>query len=229
MSDVALPTNFKTPKFEKYKGSSCPRVHLAMYCQKMAAYIHQDKILVHCFQDSLTGAVLNWYVNLEKGRDLVEAFVRQYKYNEDMMPDRSRLQNLSKTESKAFKDYGQRWRELAAHVKLPLTEKEMVSMFIETLPSSFYDKAVGSVASNFADLSGLKRGWITSNLTSPGRKPVQERRKGETNAIIIDPSKSYSQGGSPSSPQITLSLPGMVVLTDSPNQNRAEATGSSNA
>ncbi|RDX87771.1 hypothetical protein CR513_30706, partial [Mucuna pruriens] len=40
MSDVALPTDFKTPKFEKYKGSSCPRVHLAMYCRKMAAYIH---------------------------------------------------------------------------------------------------------------------------------------------------------------------------------------------
>ncbi|RDX87772.1 hypothetical protein CR513_30707, partial [Mucuna pruriens] len=61
------------------------------------------------------------------------------------------------------------------------------------------------------------------------RKRVQERRKGETNAIIIDLSKSYSQGGSPGSPQIMLSQPGMVVLTDSPNQNRAEATGSSNA
>ncbi|RDX77121.1 hypothetical protein CR513_42800, partial [Mucuna pruriens] len=66
MSDVALPADFKTPKFEKYKGSSCPRVHLAMYCRKMAAYVHQDKILVHCFQHSLTGAALNWYVNTEK-------------------------------------------------------------------------------------------------------------------------------------------------------------------
>ncbi|RDY01043.1 hypothetical protein CR513_15679, partial [Mucuna pruriens] len=67
MLDVALPTDFKTPKFEKYKGNSCPRLHLAMYCRKMTAYIHQDKILVRCFQDSLTGVVLNWYVNLEKG------------------------------------------------------------------------------------------------------------------------------------------------------------------
>ncbi|RDX66512.1 hypothetical protein CR513_54717, partial [Mucuna pruriens] len=96
MSDVALPADFKTPKFEKYKGSSCPRVHLAMYCRKMAAYIQQDKILVHCFQDSLTRAALNWYVNLEKGqvktwRDLAEAFIRQYRYNKDMAPDQSRL------------------------------------------------------------------------------------------------------------------------------------------
>ncbi|RDY02074.1 hypothetical protein CR513_14512, partial [Mucuna pruriens] len=110
--DIALPTDFKTPKFEKYKGSLCPRVHLAMYCRKMAAYIHQDKILVHCFQDSLTGPALTWYVNLEKGqvktwRDLAGAFVRQYKYNEDMAPNLSQLQNLSKIEFGGFKDYAQ--------------------------------------------------------------------------------------------------------------------------
>ncbi|RDY03819.1 hypothetical protein CR513_12548, partial [Mucuna pruriens] len=103
MPDVALPADFKTPKFEKYKGSSCPRVHLAMYCRKMAAYVHHDKILPHRPRP-------NWYVNLEKGqvktwRDLAEAFIRQYRYNEDMAPDRSRLQNLSKTDSEGFKDY----------------------------------------------------------------------------------------------------------------------------
>ncbi|RDX95692.1 hypothetical protein CR513_21745, partial [Mucuna pruriens] len=42
--DIELPADFKVPKFEKYKGSSCPRVHLAMYCRKMAPYTQQDKI-----------------------------------------------------------------------------------------------------------------------------------------------------------------------------------------
>ncbi|RDX66436.1 hypothetical protein CR513_54795, partial [Mucuna pruriens] len=36
--NVELPSDFKVPKFEKYKGSSCPRVHLAMYCRKMALH-----------------------------------------------------------------------------------------------------------------------------------------------------------------------------------------------
>ncbi|RDX86859.1 hypothetical protein CR513_31754, partial [Mucuna pruriens] len=157
MPDIVLPADFKAPKFEKYKGSSCPRVHLAMYYRKMAAYIHQDKILVHCFQDSLIGAALRWYVNLEKGRvktwrDLAEAFIHQYKYNEAMPPDCSWLQNMTKANSEGFKDYAQRWRELAAQVQPPLTEKEMVTTFLDTLPPLFYDKAVGSVASNFADL-----------------------------------------------------------------------------
>ncbi|RDX74820.1 hypothetical protein CR513_45379, partial [Mucuna pruriens] len=63
--NVGLPADFKTPEFDKYKGSSCPRVHLAMYCCKMTAYIYDNKVLIHCFQDSLTEAALSWNVNLE--------------------------------------------------------------------------------------------------------------------------------------------------------------------
>ncbi|RDX74242.1 hypothetical protein CR513_46041, partial [Mucuna pruriens] len=75
---------------------------------------HEDKILVHCFQDSLTGVALSWYVSLERGRirtwrDLVEAFLRHYKYNIDMAPDHSWLQNLLKNEQEGFKEYAQRW------------------------------------------------------------------------------------------------------------------------
>ncbi|RDY07334.1 hypothetical protein CR513_08564, partial [Mucuna pruriens] len=65
----------------------------------MAAYIYDDKVLINCFQDSMTWVALNWYVSLERGRiktwrDLAEAFLKQYKYNEDMAPDRSQLQNM---------------------------------------------------------------------------------------------------------------------------------------
>ncbi|RDY11817.1 hypothetical protein CR513_03457, partial [Mucuna pruriens] len=65
--DVDLLANFKTSKLDMYKGNSYPRAHLVMYCRKMAAYIYDDKILVHCFQDILTGATLSWYVSLERG------------------------------------------------------------------------------------------------------------------------------------------------------------------
>ncbi|RDX71675.1 hypothetical protein CR513_48949, partial [Mucuna pruriens] len=57
--NVGLPADFKTPEFDKYKGSTCPRVHLAMYYRKMEAHIYDDKILIHYFQDSLTRAALS--------------------------------------------------------------------------------------------------------------------------------------------------------------------------
>ncbi|RDX68158.1 hypothetical protein CR513_52887, partial [Mucuna pruriens] len=110
----------------------------------------------------------------------------------------------------------------------------MVTMFIGTLPSSFYDKAVGSVTLSFANLvivgerieSGLKREKFaqTNNGTGFVRKSNQERRKGEANTIIIDPSNLYGQVKSPSTLQIILSKPGTLAPVTMPTQPKAETT-----
>jgi len=85
-----------------------------------------------------------------------------------MAPDRMQLQNMAKKSSKTFKEYAQRWRELATQVEPPLYEKEMITMFIETLQAPFYEHVLGSVSSNFSDIvtigerieHGLKTGKI---------------------------------------------------------------------
>jgi len=33
VSDLVIPPKFKAPKFDKYKGASCPKNHLTMYCR----------------------------------------------------------------------------------------------------------------------------------------------------------------------------------------------------
>jgi len=91
--DVVISPKFKVPDFKKYKGTTCPKSHLTMYCRKMAAHAHNEKLLIHCFQDSLGGVALNWYMHLEptqisSWKDLVDAFLKQYKYNMDMAPKR---------------------------------------------------------------------------------------------------------------------------------------------
>ncbi|XP_058775731.1 uncharacterized protein LOC131650007 [Vicia villosa] len=107
--NVKIPAKFKVPDFEKYKGSSCPQSHLTMYCRKMATHTDDDKLLIHYFQDSLTGAALKWYMGLDNTHissfdDLVEAFIRQYKYNVDMAPDRDQLRAMAQKEKESFKD-----------------------------------------------------------------------------------------------------------------------------
>ncbi|WJX33570.1 hypothetical protein P8452_21764 [Trifolium repens] len=111
--DLVLPPKFKVPDFEKYMGLSCPRNHLIMYSRKMASFANNDKLMMHCFQDSLTGTSLNWYMQLEASsvrswRDLANAFIKQYKYNLDMAPSRTQLQNMSPKEGESFKIYAQR-------------------------------------------------------------------------------------------------------------------------
>jgi len=84
-----------------------------------------------------------------------------------MAPDRLQLRNMAKKEVETFKEYAQRWRELAALVEPPLQDKEMISMF-DTLQSPFYEHMLGSFFSNFSDIViigervefGLKSGKI---------------------------------------------------------------------
>lgn len=93
-----------------YKGNSCPQSHLTMYYWKMATHTDDDKLLIHYFQDNLTGATLKWCMGLDNAHissfnDLVEEFVHQYKYNLDMAPDHDQLRAMSQKDKESFKEY----------------------------------------------------------------------------------------------------------------------------
>lgn len=132
--NVVIPRKFRVPDFVKYTGTQCPITHLKGYCNKMAEVVHDEKLLIHFFQDSLSDAALAWYMRLDntkiKGwKDLVEAFIRQYKFNMDISPDRSSLQAMEKGNKESIREYAQRWRESAAQVNPPLSEREMTGLF----------------------------------------------------------------------------------------------------
>ena len=50
---------------------------------------------------------------------------------------------MCKKEHKSFKEYAQRWRDLAAQVAPPMMEREMITMIVDTLPVFYYEKMVG--------------------------------------------------------------------------------------
>ena len=139
----------------------------------MAAYATNEKLLIHCFQESLADTALNWYMQLDGNlvhtwRQLADAFLKRYKYNIDLTPDRSDLQALSKKNDESFKAYAQRWRELAAQIEPPLSDKETVSLFINSLTGPYYDKMIGNTTTLFSDIitigerveQGLKSGKL---------------------------------------------------------------------
>ena len=68
VSDLVIPPHFKMPRFEKYDGTSCPKMHLIMYYNKMTVHAHNEKLLVHIFQESLTGAASEWYLRLKRNQ-----------------------------------------------------------------------------------------------------------------------------------------------------------------
>lgn len=110
VSNLVLPPKFKVPYLPKYKGLSYPRSHLTMYCRKMTSYIDNVDLLVHCFQDNMFGASLNWYMGLERSKiisckELFEAFLKTYKYNLDMAHTRLQLQNQAQRTNETLQEY----------------------------------------------------------------------------------------------------------------------------
>src|SRR4051812_42271564 len=155
--DIKIPAKFKVPSFEKYKGITCPMSHIKAFCNKMAPYAENDKLLMHFFQDSLSGASLEWYTRLERTHvrtwdELAEAFLKHYKYNSDMAPTRLQLQSLTQKVDESFKEYAQRWRELASRVQPPLLERELVDMFMNTLKDPYLKMMIGCASSEFSNL-----------------------------------------------------------------------------
>lgn len=158
---------------------------------------------MHFFQDSLSGASLEWYMQLERThirtwRELAEAFLKHYQYNPDMAPNRTQLQSLAQKPEESFKEYAQGWRDLAARVQPPLLEKELVGMFMDTLQGPHIDRMIESAALGFSDLvtageridNFLKIGNIqdiasAASVAKKSHSGPPKKKEGETNAARI--------------------------------------------
>ena len=68
VSNLVIPPHFKMPRFEKFDGTSCPKMHLIMYCNKMTVHAHNEKFFIHIFQESLPGAASEWYLKLKRNQ-----------------------------------------------------------------------------------------------------------------------------------------------------------------
>lgn len=84
-----------------------------------------------------------------------------------------------------FKEYAQKWRDLAGIVQPPLTDRELVDMFMGTLTGSFYSHLLGSSSYGFTELvltgerveSGILSGKIQTTTSSSTKKSYQGRNE----------------------------------------------------
>ncbi|EOY03683.1 Gag-pro-like protein [Theobroma cacao] len=150
--------------------------------------------------DYLTGAIAKWYVQLDRNRihtwkDLARAFVAKYKHVLDMARDRFSLQNMEKRDTESFKEYAQRWRDVAAQVQPPFIEKETIMFFISTLPSPYHDRLIENVTKNFTDIvisremieNAIKKGKIKeNNVNSMENCNASKKRRREARVITCE-------------------------------------------
>ena len=114
--------------------------------------------------------------------------------------------NMEKKTNESFRQYAQRWREEAAQVHPPLTEKEMTVMFIDTLKAPYYDRLVGNATKNFADMvisgemidKAVRTGKISAGEPSSFAKKSNPRGKDKEvsaiNEASIKPGRNQYSG-----------------------------------
>ncbi|KAK8623538.1 hypothetical protein V6N13_118421 [Hibiscus sabdariffa] len=198
---------FKVPEFEKFTGTTCPSAHLTMYCRKMSLYLDNEKLLIHCFQDSLVGSAAHLYTQLswayiKTWRDLSMAFLEQYKHVSDMAPSRAVLQTMEQRTNESFRQYAQRWRYVAAQVQPPLLENEITLLFVNTLKDDFYDRMLDHATKPFEDMvligeliqAAIKSGRIRGGNDSWKFSKKQDNEVNTTNSYTADHSAGIIVG-----------------------------------
>ena len=98
----------------------------------MTRYTSNDKLLIHCFQDSLTGSTTKWYNLLS--RDQIKSWT-----------------DLAKALKAPYYDQI-KWRDLAAQVQPLMTDKKLNKMFLNTLKAPYYDRMIENSNTNFSDM-----------------------------------------------------------------------------
>ncbi|GKV40238.1 hypothetical protein SLEP1_g47907 [Rubroshorea leprosula] len=200
--NIQLSHKFKLPEFDKYNGTGCPYAHLTMYCRKMAPYANDEKLMIHYFQDSLTGPANAWFSTIDKTLS------------------REDLQRTEKKSSESFKGFAQRWRELAAQVQPPLTDHELSNLFIKSTKGPYCEKLMTCVNYTFAQLvivgeqveDGIKSGIIMdyqamksileqyrkgSSGVSSLKKVGQNQNKENENGTISSVYETYGRNNQP--------------------------------
>ena len=92
----------------------------------------------------------------------------------EMTPDRLTLQNMKKGPDEDYKEYAIKWKNVASMVRPSLTSQEENSMFVNTLPSPYYDMLIVNTFVKFGDLmysvgrieDGIKKGRIVDTGAS---------------------------------------------------------------
>src|ERR1051325_8088828 len=84
------------------------------------------------------------------------------------------LQSMAMDRDGKFKEYAKKWRDLAGRVQPPLSNRELVYMFMGTLTGSFVNHLIGKSSTGFTKLiltrehieAGIKSGKIQVETSS---------------------------------------------------------------
>ena len=102
------------PSLDKFDGTGCPKAHLKRYTRALQLLGATEELFAQMFQNTLIGAALSWFLNLEDSlictwEDICNEFYKQYKYNTEMEITRCDLETTKQKPKETFSVFITRW------------------------------------------------------------------------------------------------------------------------
>ena len=216
-SKVDVPEKFKIPDFEKYDGTSNPVQHVQMYQARMGRHVANGPLMVQTFQASLKDAAMRWYIDYEIYRmddweKMATAFVKHFSFNLDVLTTREDLEQSEMKKGETIKQYASRWRNIASQLKPVPPERELMRLFVSTLPQAMRSRILGTGATSFSHLIamgeeieiGIKKGWYEDAGTSAKRFGMKKDKEPAPQVNFTYTQRPPIQAPKVSKPTLTL-------------------------
>ena len=109
-----------------------------MYMRAVKALKATEEMLSQMFQNTLTGATLRWFLNMEHNRarnweDICKEFHNQYKYNIEVDVTRRDLETTKQESKESFSTFIIKWRSKAAQMINRPNEEKQLNMVVKNL------------------------------------------------------------------------------------------------
>ena len=154
---VRLPPKFKIPTLDKFDRTGWPKSHLKMYMRAMQPLGATKEVLAQMYQNTLTRAVLRWFLNLDNTRvrsweDICREFHKQYKYNKEVDITRRDLETIKQKQKESSSTFITKWRAKAAQMMNRPSEEEQLAMVVKNLLLVYHKYLFAQYFPNFKAL-----------------------------------------------------------------------------
>ncbi|XP_075663055.1 uncharacterized protein LOC142632559 [Castanea sativa] len=155
--DVRLLPKFKMPTLDKFDRTGYPKSYLKMYMRAIKPLGVTEELLAQMFQNTLTGATLRWFLNLDDARarrweDICREFHNQYKYNIEVDIIRRDLETTKQEPKESFSTFFTKWRSKATQMMNRPSEEEQLVIVVKNLLLVYYKYLFAQYFPNFKAL-----------------------------------------------------------------------------
>ncbi|KAK4722115.1 hypothetical protein R3W88_012348 [Solanum pinnatisectum] len=168
-----------------------------------------EALLIRLFSRSLKGEALEWFMSKEikqwpSWNALAKDFIERFSYNVEFIPDRYSLERIKQNSTESYREYAYRWRREAARVRPPMTEKEIIEVFVHIQEPEYYNGMLFILGGKFNEIvkigeaieDGLKTGKIIRITPQDESSGPLRRKREDVSSISFESSQKAKRRAS---------------------------------